>query len=1084
MRLTKILIVAWLVLLPALLSANEARLMRFPAVSQNQIVFTYAGDLYTVPVNGGMARKITSHKGMEIFPRFSPDGAQIAFTGQYDGNTEVYVIPSEGGTPKRLTYTATLGRDDLADRMGPNNIVMTWTPDGQNIVFRSRNTSFNSFKGQLLKVPVDGGIPEQLPFPEGGFSSFNTDGSKMAYNRVFREFRTWKYYRGGMADEVWIHDFDTHETTAITDNDAQDIFPMWIGNEVFFLSDRDRTMNLFSYNTDTEETEKVTNFDDYDIKFPSHHGNTIVFEKGGYLFTFNALTREVKQVPVTISNDMVYARTELKDVSGDIASVSLSPAGERVLISAHGELFSVPSEKGITYNHTQSSGAHDRSADYSPNGKWMAWLSDQSGEYELWLQAADGESEPRQLTTGADTYKFGFLWSPDSRYIAWNDQHYRLMLTEVESGNTKMLAESEYSRLGDFSWSHDSRWITFADGMPNQMGIIKVVNVEDGKTNQVTENWYDSGSPAFSDDGKYLLFSSQRDFNPTYSRTEWNHAYINTDRVYMAMLNKKTPSPFAPENSDVKAVEEEKKDDKNKKDNDKKEEAEDENLVEIDFNDIEKRIVALPIEPAYYSNISGVNGKIYYNRYFQGGKEGNGLKVFDLEKEKESAIGDYSYALSANNKKMLLGKSKNWTVVDLPSGEVKIDKPIDLSKMKTTIDYRAEWQQIFDEAWRQMRDFFYVENMHGRDWQAIYNKYKQLVPYAMHRNDLNYIIGEMIGELNSGHAYVNTGDKPKADRIKTGLLGTRVVAHSSGYFQIEEILDGAPWSDKMSSPLQIPGTDVSEGDYIIAIDRKETNTVENMYSLLTGKAAQTVELLVNSKPEKEGAHKVLVEPIDDESELYYYRWVSENIRKVNEATNGEVGYVHIPDMGSNGLNKFARYFYPQLDKKALIIDDRGNGGGNVSPMILERLAREAYRANMRRNSSEVTPIPRQTLVGPKVALVDKYSASDGDLFAHGFQALGIGTVIGTRTWGGIVGISGSLPFVDGTNIRIPQFTSISMDGNWMIEGVGVTPDIIVENDPWKEFNGEDEQLNKAIEVALDKMKEREPLPKIPEPPVK
>lgn len=1081
MRLTKIFIVAWLAMLPSLLSANEARLMRFPAASQNQIVFTYAGDLYTVPVDGGTARKITSHEGMEIFPRFSPDGSQIAFTGQYDGNTEVFVIPAEGGTPQRLTYTATLGRDDVADRMGPNNIVMTWTPDGENIVFRSRNTSFNSFKGQLLKVPASGGMPEQMPFPEGGFSSFNADGSKMAYNRVFREFRTWKYYRGGMADEVWIHDFDTHETKAITDNDAQDIFPMWIGNEIFFLSDRDRTMNLFSFNLETEVVEKVTNFDDYDIKFPSHHGNTIVFEKGGYLFTFNALSREVKQVPVSISNDMVYARTELKDVSGDIASVSLSPKGERVLISAHGDLFSVPAEEGITYNHTQSPGAHDRSADYSPNGKWMAWLSDQNGEYELWLQAADGEGEPRQLTSGADTYKFGFLWSPDSRYIAWNDQHYRLMLTEVESGDTKMLAESEYSRLGDFSWSPDSRWVTFADGMPNQMGIIKVVNIESGDIKPVTENWYDSGSPAFSDDGKYLLFSSQRDFNPTYSRTEWNHAYINTDRVYMAMLSKKTPSPFAPENSDVKAEEEENEDEVKK---DKKEEAEENNKTEIDFDGIEKRIVALPIEPAYYSNINGVSGKVYYNRQFQGGKDGSGLMVFDLEKEKESSVGNYNYTLSPNNKKMLLGKGKNWTVVDLPSGEVKIDKPIDLSKMKTTIDYRAEWQQIFDEAWRQMRDFFYVENMHGRDWQAMYDKYNQLVPHAMHRDDLNYIIGEMIGELNAGHAYVNTGDKPKADRIKTGLLGARFTAHNSGYFQIEEILDGAPWSDKMTSPLQVPGVDVSEGDYIIAIDRNPVTEVENLYSLLTGKAGQTVELLVNNKPQKEGARKVLVEPIADESELYYYRWVSENIRKVNEATNGEVGYVHIPDMGSNGLNKFVRYFYPQLDKKALIIDDRGNGGGNVSPMILERLAREAYRANMRRNSSEVTPVPQQTLVGPKVALVDKYSASDGDLFAHGFKALGIGTSIGTRTWGGIVGISGSLPFVDGTDMRIPQFTSLSMDGNWMIEGVGVSPDIIVENDPWKEFNGEDEQLNKAIDVALEKMKEREPLPEIPEPPVK
>ncbi len=1071
-----------LFLLPALLVAEEARLMRFPGISKEKIVFSYAGDLYTVPVEGGTARKITSHKGMEMFPRFSPDGSQIAFTGQYDGNTEVFVVPSEGGIPKRITYTATLGRDDVADRMGPNNIVITWTPDGQNVVFRTRKHSFNSFKGDLYKAPVEGGLPEQLPFPEGGFSSFNAEGDKLAYNRVFREFRTWKYYRGGMADEIWIHDFNTHETKAITDNDAQDIMPMWIEDEVFFLSDRDSTMNLFVHDLTSGETEKVTDFNDYDIKFPSHHGHTIVFEKGGKLFTLDARTRKTTEVPVQINNDMIFAREELKDVSGNIASAGLSPTGNRILFSARGDLFSVPADKGITYNHTKSSEAHDRDAEYSPNGKWMAWLSDKSGEYEIWIQQANGEGEPRQLTTGADTYKFNMKWSPDSRYIAWNDQHYRLMLTNIESGDTKELASSDYSRLGDFSWSPDSRWITFSDGLPNQMDVIKVVDIDKGDIHPITEKWYDSGSPAFSADGKYLLFSSQRDFNPLYSRTEWNHAYINTDKVYMALLTKDTPSPFAPENEDVEEIEEKKEsEEKNSEEKGSKEEHTD---TEIDFEDISKRIVALSIDPAYYFNISCVNNKVYYNRRFQGKKEGNGILVYDLEKEKEEMIGDYRYTLSPDNQKMLLGKDEKWQVVDLPSSSVKIEEPVDLSKMKMKVDYRSEWNQIFDEAWRQMRDFFYVENMHGKDWNTIHEKYKKLLPYVNHRNDLNYIIGEMIGELNAGHAYVNTGEKPQAERIKTGLLGAKIEKDESGYFRVTEILDGAPWSDKLASPLQAPGVNVTEGDYIIAVDRQSTNQIDNIYELLLGKANQTVELQVNSQPDTEDARKELVKPIDDESELYYYQWVSKNIEKVNEATDGEVGYIHIPDMGPGGLNQFVRYFYPQLDKKALIIDDRGNGGGNVSPQILERLAREAYRVNMRRNSPEVTPVPHQTLVGPKVTLIDKYSASDGDLFPHGFRALGLGTIIGTRSWGGIVGITGSLPFVDGTDLRIPQFTSLSMDGEWIIEGKGVKPDIVVENDPWKEFNGEDQQLNKAIEVILEKLKDREPLPNIPEPPVK
>ena len=971
MNLKKLFLsLSWLLMLPALLTAKEARLMRFPGVSNDHIVFTYAGDLYTVPIEGGTARKITSQIGMEMFARYSPDGARIAFTGQYDGNTEVYIMPAEGGVPERITYTATLHRDDVSDRMGPNNIVMTWTPDGKDVVFRTRKKSFNSFKGSLYKVPVDGGMPEEMPFPEGGFSSFNKDGSKMAYNRVFREFRTWKYYRGGMADEIWIHDFNTHETKAITNNDAQDIIPMWIGDEIFFLSDRDRTMNLFVYNTQTEKTEKVTDFNDYDIKFPSHHGNTIVFEKGGYLFTFDAVTREIKQIPVTINNDMVYARQSIEDVSNNITSASLSPEGERILFSAHGELFSVPAEEGLTYNHTQTSGAHDRDGEYSPNGKWMAWLSDQSGEYEIWIKPADGEGKARQLTSGADTYKFNIRWSPDSRYIAWNDQHYRLMITEVGSGNTRMIAESDFSRLSDFAWSPDSRWLAFTDGLPNQMDVIKIANIENGTIQMATEKWYDSGAPAFSKDGKYLLFTSQRDFSPTYSSTEWNHAYINTYRVYMATLKKETPSPFAPENKDVEAVK------KNKDENGKEKEeknGKNEVTVDIDFDGIANRVVALPIEPSNYYNISSVDNKVYYLRRYQERKNGDGLFVFDLKKKKEEKVGDYFYSLSSNNKKMLIGKAKNWKVVDLPTSEVKMEDPVDLSHMKTTIDYHVEWQQIYDEAWRQMRDFFYVKNMNGRDWQAVYDKYNMLLPYVNHRNDLNYVIGEMIGELNSGHAYVNTGgDKPSADRIKTGLLGATVEATPSGYFRITGILQGAPWSDQMASPLQAPGLNINEGDYILAIDRQSVKDVDNLFKLLVGKADQTVELLINDKPETEGARRILVKTIADESELYYFKWVNENIQKVNEATDGQIGYIHIPDMSSNGLNKFVRFFYPQLNKKGLIVDDRGNGGGNVSPMILERLSREIYRYSLRRNSPVLRPVPNETLHGPKVALIDKY----------------------------------------------------------------------------------------------------------------
>ncbi len=1071
----------------SIIRADESRLMRFPSISHDNIVFTYAGDLYTVANTGGTARKITDHNGLELFPRFSPDGSQIAFTGQYDGNTEVFIIPAAGGTPQRLTYTATLNRDDLGDRMGPNNIVLNWTPDGQ-IVYRSRKQTINDFKGQLFKVSPQGGFSQQIEVPEGGFLSFSSDGKKMAYNRVFREFRTWKYYKGGMTDDIWIHDFESHETKSISDSPAQDIIPMWIGDEIFFISDRDRIMNLFVYNTKTGITEKITHFTDYDIKFPSHSDDQIVFEKGGYIFKMDASTRKVEKVNIQIQNDFNYARSEMVDASGRIFSADLSPNGERILFSARGELFSVPAEKGITYNLSRTSGIHERNGIWSPNGKNIAWLSDKSGEYEIWIDGTNGMGQPKQLTTGGDTYKFNISWSPDSRMIAWNDQHYALYITDVESGKTRKMASSKYIRLDDFNWSPDSRWLTYCDAGENRMWVVKIMEVQSGLSYDVTNLWHDSGDPVFSADGKYLLFVSDRSFNPTYSSTEWNHAYINMSKIYMVLLEKDTPSPFAPKNAEVKAIEKAKEEKSDKKG---KSSASDKPIIEksavttnIDFEEIGNRIIELPVDPARYFNVSCIEDKVYYNKMVQGNHNENTLMVYDLEKQKEEILGKYNYTISANNKKMLVGDNKTWNVIDLPSAAIKIDKPIDLAGMKVWVNYHEEWQQIFDEAWRQMRDFFYVDNMNGADWNAIYEKYNPLVKHVNHRTDLTYVIGEMIGELNAGHAYISTGDQPKPKRIATGLLGARFSNHPSGFFRIDKIMEGTSWNNDLQSPLRAPGVNVKEGDFIVAVNQIPTNSVNNLFELLVGTAGKTVELSVNSQPIIQGARKVLVTPIANESSLFYYQWVNNNIQKVEKASNGAVGYIHIPDMGVNGLNEFVKYFYPQLHKKALIIDDRGNGGGNVSPMILERLSRVPYRVNMRRNSPVVSTVPAQALVGPMVTLMDKYSASDGDLFPYGFRELGLGTIIGTRSWGGIVGITGSLPFIDGTDLRIPQFTSLSMDGKWIIEGKGVLPDIEVENDPYKEFMGEDAQLDKAIEVIMEKLKQRKDLPTIPPAPVK
>ena len=1067
---------------------TEARLLRFPAISGNQIVFTYAGDLYSVSSEGGTARKLTNDIGFEMFARFSPDGSQIAFTGQYDGNTEVLVMPATGGSPKRLTYTATLNRDKVSDRMGPNNIVMSWTPDGKNIIYRSRKQSFNPFKGQLFQIPVDGGMSTELPLSEGGFCSYSPDGDKLAFNRVFREFRTWKYYKGGMADDISVFDFNTKETQKITDNVAQDIFPMWAGDEIFFLSDRDRTMNIFVYNTKTKITEKVTNFTEYDVKFPSIGGDYIVFENGGFIYKMNVNDKQPVKVPVYINNDFVYARNEWKDASKLITDGDISPNGERVAFSARGEVFSVPAEHGITYNLTKTSGVHERSAVWSPDGKYLAYLSDQSGEFEVYIQNQNGESKAIQLTQNADTYKFSLDWSPDSKKILWSDRKLRLRYVDIENKKVTDVFQSEYGQINAYNWSPDSKWITFNKPTDNQFSKISVYQLDKKEVFDVTDNWYDSNSPSFSDDGKYIVFVSERDFNPTYSQTEWNHAYNHMARIYMAVLSKDTPSPFAPENDTVKVTTDKKEanKEKDKPEKDKaakdKAEKEEEKAVTIDFDGLADRIVSLPIKASNYYNAACVDGKVYYYDY----GDTRNAKLFDLKTKKETDLGDFNFGISSNHKKMLVVMDSKWSVIDLPTSAVKPDKTIDLSNMKTWVDYPQEWKQIYDESWRQMRDFFYVENMHGLDWKAMHDKYAVLIPYVRHRDDLTYLIGELISELSIGHAYVQSGERPEPQRIKTGLLGAKISADPSGYFKIDKILKGANWSKKLRSPLTEIGINASEGDYIVAINGESTKSTNDLFSLLVGQADKEVELSINNTPSETGARKVIVTPIADEASLYYYNWVQHNIEKVSEATNGEVGYIHIPDMGPDGLNEFSRLFYPQLNKKGLIIDDRGNGGGNVSPMIIERLRREAQRANMRRNLPNPTSVPFRMMLGPKVLLIDRYSASDGDLFPYAFKHYKLGTVIGTRSWGGVVGISGSLPFIDGADLRKPEFASFSSEkSEWIIEGYGVDPDLVLDNDPYQEYMDNDAQLQKAISVIVEKVKtEYKPLPAIPEAPDK
>ncbi len=1072
---------------------QEAKMLRFPTIHGNDVVFSHGGDLYKVNVKGGIAHKITNDvDGYEMFARFSPDGKHLAFTGQYDGNTEVYVMPYPAcGSPVRLTYTATLGRDDVSDRMGPNNMVMAWRYN-ENIVFRSLKQSWDDFVGQLFVANLEGGIPEQLPLPEGGWISYSPDGKKIAYNRVMREFRTWKYYRGGMADDVWVYDFKTKKIENITHNDAQDIFPMWVGNKIYFCSDRDRTMNLFVYDLDTKQTSKVTDYTYYDIKYPSLGDNDIVYENGGELFRYSLKDGKVHPIPVQIVDDGNSTRSKYVDCSKFINTSSIAPDGSRVAFGARGDVWTVPAKSGITRNLTQSDGAHDRNVAWSPDGKYIAYISDRTGEDEIYIQAQDGKEEAIQLTEGSDTYKFSLQWSPDSQSITWYDKMNRLNRVEVASKKVSVVAENRTGEMRDYCWSADSRWIAYT--MPSTFGVsqIHIHNVATGDDEVVTEELFDASNPAFDKNGKYLYFTSQRDFRPTYSQTEWNHVYTDMTRIYLVTLQKDTPSPFLTENDEVKIEgntnepKDEPKDDKGKgkkpsegpgKPN-KKEVKE----VKIDFEGITRRIVALPVNAGNYFNLTGVDNGLYY---VASGRNGGGLGYFDAKTKKCTNIGSgWGYELSADGSKMLLRERGGYKIVNTPKGPMggdkgdKKDNGLDLSQMKKWVNLQEEWTQILNEAWRQERDFFYAPNMHGVDWPAMREKYGRLVPYCADRYDLTYLIGEMIGEINIGHAYVGDGDRLKPERIPLGLLGAQIHRDKSGYFQIDKILKGENWNEKTRSPLTEVGLDVKEGDYIIAIDGQSTKDMNDLYKALVGKANTPVLLTINGKASENGSRDVVVKPIADENGLYYYNMVQANIEKVSKATNGQVGYIHIPDMGVDGLNEFAKYFYPQLDKKALIIDDRGNGGGNVSPMIVERLRRELSMYDMMRNCEPETK-PTKMVLGPKVLLFNKYSASDGDLFPYQFKKHQIGTTIGTRSWGGVVGIRGSLPFIDGGTLTRPEFAPFDENGNWVIEGYGVDPDIVIDNDPGHEYEGIDDQLNKAIEVILEQLKDYPEIPAVP-----
>jgi tricorn protease len=1098
---------------------NTTRLLRFPATNDRQIVFCYAGELYTVPKDGGTARRLTSGPGYSSFPRFSADGAQLAFTSQYDGNTEVYVMPGEGGVPKRLTTTATLGRDDISDRMGPNNIVMTWENTKPLVVFRSRRTTFDSFIGSLYTVGLDAELPKQLPLPRGGFASFSPDDSKMAFNRIFREFRTWKHYRGGMADDVWIYDFNTGTTQNLTNNEAQDICPMWgQDNRIYFLSDRDSRMNLFSTDLTGKDTKQLTSFKDFDIKFPSIGKESIVFEQAGYIWRYDLENGKAVPVPIEIKEDFASGRSAFIDASKNMQSVSTAPDAQRVIAVARGDLFSVPMKEGTARNLTRTSNAHERDAVWSPDGKWIAYNSDATGENELYVRSQDGKGQPQQITSNADTYYYQAIWSPDSKKLLWSDRLQRLRYVDVASKAVTQVDQDKTGEINGYDWSPDSQWVAWSRPEENGGYKVYIFSTADKKTTAVTDDWYSANNPTFSDDGKYLMLTSSRDFKPIFGRTDFSNVYRDLERVYLVTLAKETEAPLGPRSDEVgKKKDKDKDKDSDKKDSDKKDsdkkagdkkaddkksdDAKDKDakkpvVVKVDLDGIQDRLGALEIPPGAYNNLRLVDNRIFYLRRTIADDSGDDdeddgdgsdrkwhLCVYSLEDRKETVLGDVNtYEITADGKKMLVKIKKDYAIIDLPKDKLETkDHELKLAGLDMQLDRHAEWNQIYNEAWRHMRDFFYAPNMNGVDWKAMRDKYAALIPFVNHRNDLTYLIGELIGELNNGHAYVAGGERPETPRIKLGLLGAELSRDpATKAYRIERILPGENWNKHIRSPLTAIGLNLKPGDYILAINGIPVSTLPNLYDALIGTADKQVILRVNSKPADDGARDITVVPVSDEAPLYYKAWVQKNVDEVSKKTSGEVGYIHIPDMGQEGLNEFTKQYFPQIKKKGLIVDVRGNGGGNVSPLVIERLRRALVMIEVARNGTPQTN-PQQTFVGPMVALCNEFSASDGDIFPYRFKAMGLGKLIGKRTWGGVVGIRNPLPLTDGGQLFRPEFAPYSKDGkDWVIEGHGVDPDIVVDNDPAKEFKGEDQQLDRAIQEIQTELKtKRYDLPPVP-----
>jgi tricorn protease len=1045
----------------------DARMLRYPDVSATHIAFAYAGDVWVVPKAGGTAVRLSSPPGEEAFPRFSPDGSQIAYSANYDGNGDVYVVPAMGGTPVRVTH------HPMGDRL------VDWHPNGQQVLFASSRESGRQRYSQFFLAPAAGGMPTKLPVPYGEFGQLSPDGRMFAYTPKARDFRTWKRYRGGWAPDIWLFDLTDSSATNITNHPANDGQPMWHGNTLYFLSDRGpaQRYNIWAYDVASRGMRQVTTFRDFDVTFPSIGPDDLVLQAGGRLYRIELANEGMVEVPVTAVTDQSTLRPRAERIANRIQSGGVSPTGKRALFEARGEILTVPAEHGPVLNLTRSSGVAERYPTWSPDGKTLAYWSDRSGEYELYLRPADGSGEERKLTSMGAGYRYSPQWSPDSKKLAFADELMRFRVYDLDRNRATEIDQSEiwmsHGQLAgmDFRWSSDSRWITYSRPTTSGNSAVFVYDTEEGQLHQVTAGYFTEVQPVFDPDGKYLYFLSNRNFEPVYSDFDNSWTYPNATAIVAVALRKDVPSPLAPKN-DVEGGDE--KPDEEKENSDTADQAAG---VGIDFDGFEARAVVLPPEPGNYTDLQATKGKVLYRRFPRSGSGGDESPIvyFDLgAREEKTVLADADgYLVTHDGKKLLVANQQRFAIIDLKPG-AKFEKPLRTSEMEMVVDPRAEWKQMFADTYRFERDFFYDPDMHGVDWDGMRDRYGRLIDDAVTRADVNFVLGEFIGELNASHTYRGGGDEEQPSRRGVGMLGVDW-ALENGAYRIASIVEGSAWDADARSPLREPGVDVNVGDYVLAVNGIPLDTSKDPWAAFQGLSGQPVQLTVNSQPSTDGARQVVVEATGSEVELRFRAWIEARRKQVDEATDGRVGYIYVQSTGRGAQSELVRQFMAQWRKDGLIIDERWNSGGQIPDRFVELLNRPmlSYWAVRTGESWQWPPVAHR---GPKVMLINGWSGSGGDAFPFYFREAQVGPLIGARTWGGLIGVSGAPSLVDGGALTVPTFRMYDVHGNWFAEGHGVEPDIKVEEDPAQLARGQDAQLERAIAEVQRMIRENPPTP--------